>query len=273
VSRERIIWSPTVAFGLTPEQYVEAAVAAGVGKISLGPDAIAALGDDGRREFLSRAADQGVSVGSVDGLYPWLPLEGKLAATSMPVEDVLVAAEAIGSPYVNALAVKTGLTVEEHAERFAVLCDQAAEHGRAIHLEFSPIGGVADLRTAWDIVKGADRPNGGILFDTWHFYRGTPDLELLASIPGDRIFAVQISDARPEVVKSLWNDTLHERLLPGDGVFPLADVVRVLADIDALTLYGPEVISDAQHALGPAEAARTSMASVDELVTEVAGPG
>ena len=271
MSRERIIWSPTVAFGLTPEQYVEAAVAAGVGKISLGPDAIAALGEDGRREFLSRAADQGVSVGSVDGLYPWLPLEGKLAVTSMPVEDVLVAAEAIGSPYVNALAVKTGLSVEEHAERFAVLCDQAAEHGRAIHLEFSPIGGVADLRTAWDIVKGADRPNGGILFDTWHFYRGTPDLELLASIPGDRIFAVQISDARREVVKSLWNDTLHERLLPGDGVFPLADVVRVLADIDALTLYGPEVISDAQHALGPAEAARTSMASVDELVTEVAG--
>ena len=35
-----------------------------------------------------------------------------------------------------------------------------------VHLEFMPISGVPDLETAWAIVSEADRPNGGLLFDT-----------------------------------------------------------------------------------------------------------
>ena len=41
----------------------------------------------------------------------------------------------------------------------------------------------------------ADRANGGIVFDTWHFFRGDPDFDLLATVPGDRIYCVQIDDA------------------------------------------------------------------------------
>jgi hypothetical protein len=35
--------------------------------------------------------------------------------------------------------------------------------------------------------------------DTWHFFRSHPDFELLARIPGDRIFAVQVDAAAVEV--------------------------------------------------------------------------
>jgi sugar phosphate isomerase/epimerase len=266
---QRIIWSPTVGFGLAPEQYIDATLAAGADAVSLSPDGVFRMSTDERARIVGMAVDAGLTIASLDGVYSWLPLEGKLAQQAAPVDDILTAAEAIGARYVNALAVKTKLNVDEHAERFAILCDRAAEFGRGVHLEFSPIGGVADVAMAWDIVRGADRPNGGILFDTWHFYRGTGDVQALRNVPGDRVFAVQISDAGPELHGTLWNDTLHHRLLPGDGCFPLHEVMAVLAETGALALYGPEVISDAQHALGPREAARTSMASVETLVTEV----
>ena len=97
-----------------------------------------------------------------------------------------------------------------------------------MHLEFTPVPPIGSLATAWEIVRDADRPNGGILFDTWHFFRGQPDLELLATIPGDRIFSVQFSDGAAEIRESLVKDTYRHRMLPGEGVFDLAGVIDTL---------------------------------------------
>ena len=128
--------------------------------------------------------------------------------------------------------------VEAMAGPFAELCDRAADVGAQVHLEFMPISCVATLREAWTIVRDADRANGGIVFDTWHFFRGDPDFELLATVPGDRIYCVQIDDAAAEPRASLRDDT-NNRLLPGDG------------DLD-LDPCGPRVRRDRCVALGRA---------------------
>lgn len=112
---------------------------------------------------------------------------------------------------------------------------------------------IKDLKVAWDIVREANSPNGGLLFDTWHVFGGRPDLDLLREIPGDRIFAVQISDAAQAPVQSLWYDTLHRRI-PGEGVFDLAGAVDALAMTGGLNWVGAEVIQPDFAAMDAAEA-------------------
>ena len=99
---------------------------------------------------------------------------------------------------------------------FGLICDRAAGFGMQVQVEFTALHSIRTLQTAWDIVRGADRPNGGIVFDTWHFFRTDPDYALLATIPGARILSVQVDDALPEPVGTMRDDTLN-RLMPGDG--------------------------------------------------------
>ena len=160
---------------------------------------------------------------------------------------------------------ESDLAVEGMSEPFARLCDRAADIGALVHLEFMPVSCVGTLRHAWTIVREADRDNGGIAFDTLHFFRGDPDFDLLATVPGDRIYCVQINDAPAERRSSLREET-RNRLLPGDGDLDLPRAVRALAEIDALRWVGPEVISPSLEAMPAVRAARLAGDKVRELI-------
>jgi sugar phosphate isomerase/epimerase len=118
-------------------------------------------------------------------------------------------------------------------------------------------------------VSDSDRGNGGLVFDTWHFFRGSRDFELLEQIPGDRIFVVQFADAAKEVQGTLREDATR-RLLPGDGCFDLPRVVRVLNAIGGLRAVGPEVISPTLAAMPAREAATLAASRVRDLVARAA---
>jgi sugar phosphate isomerase/epimerase len=126
---------------------------------------------------------------------------------------------------------------------------------------------VADVAAAWRIVRDADRLNGGLVFDTWHFFRGSADYDALAEVPGERIFAVQVDDALPEIVGDLWQDTKH-RVMPGDGSFDLPRVLLALARIGGLHAVGPEVISPETAATPATDAAREAGTRVRRLVAD-----
>ena len=127
---------------------------------------------------------------------------------------------------------------------------------------------INDLASAWAVVSGADRTNGGILFDTWHFFRGHPDFSTLEQISGERIFGVQVADASTTVRGSLSEDTFN-RLMPGDGSLDLLRVIDALHRIGALRCVGPEVISPLTAAMAPAEAARAGRERIEALLSEI----
>ena len=151
------------------------------------------------------------------------------------------------------------------AGHFGALCDRAAGFGAQVQLEFIPFTSVATLRQAWDVVSTADRTNGGMLFDTWHFHRGDPDYELLATVPGDRIFCVQLDDA-PAVAEADVRSETHRRLLPGRGELDLARDLRALDAIGALRWIGPEVLHPDLAAMPVAESAELAMRLSREVV-------
>lgn len=226
-------------------------------------------------EVARRAADLGIAVSVLDGAMDWYPHRPPARDLGgSPTAAVLDACDRLGVRGLSCLApYPSDATTSDLADAFATLCDLAAERGLRVHLEFTPFPPVPDLATAWEIVRLADRPNGGILLDIWHFAQGRPDMALLASIPGARITGVQVSDGHPgRFQESLLKDTFRHRALPGRGTFDLVGILRVLHQIGGLTLVGPEVLSDDLFRVPPVEAAR-HMASATTAVFAEAFPG
>jgi sugar phosphate isomerase/epimerase len=273
-TRSWVLWTGTVGFDRSLDERVEAARAAGYRAISMSPREALTLRERGvpLEDASRKAHDAGVGIAVLDAVFSWLrpadtmTLEG---TTPVTVEESVRIAGAMQIGFLNAIALRGDpLPQDAIAERFAAFCDRAAEEGCGVALEFAPHSAVPDVGAAWEVVRLAGRGNGGVLFDSWHFFRGRPDLAALRAVPGDRIFASQISDGTAEPVGHWFDETMHRRLLPGDGAFALVPLVEALAAAGALGCTGPEVISDALHALPAAEAAGVAAARLETLWAE-----
>jgi 4-hydroxyphenylpyruvate dioxygenase len=118
------------------------------------------------------------------------------------------------------------------AADLAELADRARQHGFRIGYEALAWGRhVKDWTAAWDIVRVADRPNLGVVLDSFHAcVRGNP-IEPMAALPADRIALVQIADA-PAIEMDPLSLSRHYRCYPGQGDYPLIDF------LDAVTRAG-----------------------------------
>jgi 4-hydroxyphenylpyruvate dioxygenase len=120
----------------------------------------------------------------------------------------------------------------------------------------------ASLAERAEVATLAGRPNGGVVFDTWHYLRGRRDDALLAAAAPELIMAVQVDDAAAEPVGSLLEDTWRHRRLPGDGDFDLATVLGILQGKAGVGPFGIEVLSEALWTLPPAEVGRRAGAAL-----------
>jgi sugar phosphate isomerase/epimerase len=169
------------------------------------------------------------------------------------------AADAFGSRHINVgCAEPRGALpgLEIVAERFAALCDRAARHGLLVAFEFLPWSDVPDAAVAWQLIKLADRQNGGILIDTWHYFRGAADPAQVRSIPADRFFLIQFDDADAVQVDGYMEDTTRRRRLPGQGGFDLIGFIQMLDEMGVNAPVSVEILSDEQRSRPLAEAAR-----------------
>jgi 4-hydroxyphenylpyruvate dioxygenase len=263
---EIFFWAGTLLDG-TLEQRIEAAVAGGFKYLSLFPTDYLRARERGLSDadILALHERAGVRLVTLDPFTRWLPRweppsgvpADRLAWIGFDQDEFFAVVDALQLETITVNeAFGTPYEVGEVIEAFAAVCDRAAESGVRVHLEFTPFSGIPDLATAWEVVRTADRPNGGLVFDTWHYFRGTRDDALLEDIPGERIFALQISDALAEPQGSLVSDTLRHRRLPGDGTFDLAGVLPIVARKHGLGPWGVEVLSEELWRLPPAEIGR-----------------
>jgi sugar phosphate isomerase/epimerase len=212
-------------------------------------------------ELRARFEDAGIRVAVIDPLARWLPTwrsPGDLppddpAFGDLEPDEVFAMAVSFGADLISVLALyDPPVSAAVGGPVFAALCDRAAERGLRLQLESIPGTGIHDLTAAWGIVRAADRPNGGILLDTWHFFRSGSSFELLEDLPADRIFGLQIEDAPVEPPADPAHESLHGRLLPGEGGLDLERFVAAVAD-KVPELTGPEVFSDELGVLPAAE--------------------
>lgn len=251
---------------------VEAAAGAGYTGIGMRPSFYEQARSEGATDAQLRAIldDHGVQVAELEVLGGWAQ-GGEVGAKSRAYEERLFEiADALGGRHLIANS-ELEAPLEVTAERFSALCDRAAAYGLLVGIEFLPWTSLPDVATAWDIVRTADHPNGGILVDTWHHYRGSADDDRLRAVPGEKVVAVHFNDADAEPVGDLLDDTLHRRRIPGRGAFPLVEFVRILDGMGVGVPYSVEVISDELAALPPAEAARLTAEGTRTVLAKARG--
>jgi sugar phosphate isomerase/epimerase len=192
---------------------------------------------------------------------------GEKAAASLAFERSLYAmTEVLGGAHIVLISGPATDGVDALAERFAGVCDRAAEHGLRVGLETLPWTDGPTIGAAWEIIDRSGRANGGPILDTWHIHRGGTTPEMLRAVPAERVVAVQLSDGRFEAVGSGYDDTFRRRCLPGHGEFDLARFVRLVEGMGVAAPLGVEVLSDELRALPAAEVARLGMAATREVL-------
>ncbi len=276
-----VLCSGTLARETPFRERLDAAAGAGYRGVSLwGRDYQAAL-DEGYSDadLVALLDDHGLAVAELDPVWWWTP---GAESFSIPPEldpidvfrfgeaELFRIGEVLGARSVNAADVLGGdWGVADAADRFAALCDRAAEHGLLVHLEWLAWSRIPDLATALEVVTLADRPNGGLNVDMWHCARTGTTAADLGSVPAGRVLAIQVDDGPAEPEEDLVEATLHRRLLPGAGSFDLHGYLGALRASAVRAPVGVEVFSDDLHALGAAEAAGRAARATRALLSDV----
>ncbi|MDZ4796986.1 MAG: sugar phosphate isomerase/epimerase [Bryobacteraceae bacterium] len=86
---------------------------------------------------------------------------------------------------------------------------------------------MASLPTALRLHRQAAHPNFGILFDCYHFWSGPSKFEDMDLIKPGEIIHAHLNDTQ-DLPRELLD--LQTRVIPGDGVAPLAKILRKLVD-------------------------------------------
>jgi sugar phosphate isomerase/epimerase len=247
------------------DERVRVAAEAGFAAIGLAAGEYLRLREAGWTDdrLVTTAASSGLAVDEIEALR----LDGIRRN-----EDVMWRmADMFGASHVHVLGPYVG-DMSAAADELARICDEAATHGLRAAIEFFPPTNVPDVRTAMDIVRAADR-DAGLCVDSWHHFRGTCDWDELSAIGADRVISIQINDgpARP-VLDDYLEDTLANRLVPGDGDFDLVRFVRSLDAMGVVAPYSVEVISSVPAESDPAALAQRLADATRRLLVEARNP-
>jgi sugar phosphate isomerase/epimerase len=112
---------------------------------------------------------------------------------------------------------------------FGSFCGLAAAHDLEVAVEFYPLSQVRSLAEALDLVRQPLPGKVGINVDLLHLKRSGGDVSELAAVPVDLIRYAQYCDGAATVERSQWEwEASSQRVLPGAGVFDLAEFARAL---------------------------------------------
>ncbi|MGQ3353325.1 MAG: bifunctional sugar phosphate isomerase/epimerase/4-hydroxyphenylpyruvate dioxygenase family protein [Phreatobacter sp.] len=118
--------------------------------------------------------------------------------------------------------------IDRAAADFRELGERSARRGLRVGYEALCWGRhVSDHRDAWEIVRRADHQAIGLVLDSFHSLAKGIDSGTIRSIPGDRIFIVQLADA-PLIHMDLLHWSRHLRNMPGEGDLPVKDFVKAI---------------------------------------------
>ncbi len=136
----------------------------------------------------------------------------------------------LGAPLVYSPCVASGTYTADDYARAPERIRQVAEVARQFHLQVAAefvrnSAFLAALPTALRLHRATAHPNFGILFDCYHFWSGPSKMEDLDLIRPGEIIHAHLNDT-PDIPRELLD--LQSRVVPGEGIAPLARILRQL---------------------------------------------
>lgn len=159
--------------------------------------------------------------------------------------------------------------IDRAAADFHELGERAAKRGLRVGYEALAWGRhINDHRDAWEVVRRADHPNIGLIVDSFHTLGRKLDPDSIRSVPGDKIFFVQLADA-PQIEMDLLYWSRHFRNMPGEGDL---DVTGFMRAVMATGYSGPislEIFNDQFRGGNPKTVAKDGYRSLIALMDNV----
>jgi sugar phosphate isomerase/epimerase len=201
------------------------------------------IGFDGLRDLI---ADHGLTHIEIELLERWWIPRGK-PGNSYEVRDLLLDAADVLAPAFIKIGSDLGPRTSDPdalIDPLRELATQAVQHGTRIAIETMPFSLIATVPMGAEMISAAAHPGVGLLIDAWHVFRAETSVdELRAALTPEMIFGVELNDAAPDAVGTLFEDTVHNRRLCGEGSFDLNGFITVLRDNGFDGPWGVEILS------------------------------
>jgi sugar phosphate isomerase/epimerase len=172
-----------------------------------------------RREFMTamKAHEMTISVGEYFLIREGSDMQDAAA-------DIALFAE-IGAKRVNALSIDPD--VSRTIDQLGIFAELAAVAGMDATLEYMAGTAVGTLGKALAVIEAVGQPNLTLLLDCLHFARSGGRPADLAAVDPALIGYLQLCDAPDKPLdKDYGDDARDNRLPPGDGALPLAEILK-----------------------------------------------
>ncbi|SFS97894.1 bifunctional sugar phosphate isomerase/epimerase/4-hydroxyphenylpyruvate dioxygenase family protein [Saccharopolyspora flava] len=148
------------------------------------------------------------------------------------------------------------------AEQLRELAERAQRRGMRVAYEALAWGRfVNTYEHSWRIVRRADHPALGLCLDSFHVLSRGGDPALIRTIPGEKLFYLQLADA-PQLDMDVLQWSRHHRLFPGQGSFDLTTFAGNVLDAGYSGPLSLEVFNDVFRQADPKPAAVDAMRSL-----------
>jgi sugar phosphate isomerase/epimerase len=222
------------------------------------------LAEKGELEPLAGRLDElGLEVAVLEFATAWAG--GEPQAIDEEMTSLCKVATRLRAPRMLALCVEQSVDWPTAARGLARAADVAAEYDIRVCVEFTALFAVGRLEEVVELLRRADRPNLGIVLDTFHWRHqpGGPDVSVLRGIE-DRLDFVQVAGATEGTGEDLSAN--FARALPEDDP-KLHGLLVAIAESGARAFVAGEVFDHERlRRLGPRAYALSVTQAVDAAV-------
>lgn len=247
---------------------IRIAAEAGYGAIELWHEDMDAYArDGGSLEDVKKAlADSGLQVPTTIYVKGWFESEGDDYQRALEeCRRRMQQGAEVGATYVIAGPPAGVADRDRGAEHYRELLALGREIGIKPAMEF--LGFVDDINTieaAWEIVEKAGDPDGTIVLDPFHIFRGGGDPESIANIPGERIAVFHFNDAPANLPREQQHD--RNRVYPGDGHLDLKHMVELVRGTGYRGCISLELFNEVLWTEDPLEVAKLGLEKMRAIV-------
>ena len=210
---------------------------------------------------LAQVKRSGLPVSAVGVERGWFYAEGEERRRLLGIiDEVSRWADDLGAPIVmSPCDVQTG-DLNQAAASLREVGDLVAARGQTIALELNvSLVQFKTLRQVRDLLALAGHPNVGLLVDTYHIERTDGGVATYESLEPGEIAYFQYSEV-PDAPMNPPGNT-QERLPPGQGVVPFAEILTIVAAKGYSGFLSYEALHPAAFARDPYDVAREALAA------------
>jgi sugar phosphate isomerase/epimerase len=218
--------------------------------------------------------DAGIVWLQLGTLTNWWTDDDRRAASDADRGALLEAAATLRAAHVivSADVSPSATTPDAMTEDWIKLAVQAESVGSALVLEPVPWSNLPTVERASRWVHEAGHPNGGLLIDAMHAFRGGSTLSSLRDgVDPKTVFAVELSDGllHTPAGMTLADESRDARHAPGSGAWDLPGFIKTMRALGFAEPWGVEVCTP-NHRAAPIDQSLSTIAAATRAVLDAA---